>query len=177
MVSSSEESYCLPLRMEALTPQIRPMTSADKPAIMRILEATPQFKPAEVVVAEEVLDSYLKDPMGSGYHVLVAEDDSSIVGYVCYGSTPMTEGTWDIYWLAVASEKQGQGIGKALLTSAEDKIKEAQGRLSIIETSSRPEYERTRRFHRLQGYDLVGYIRDFYAPGDHRLIFQKRLLR
>jgi len=158
-----------------LKPQIRPMTSADKPAVMRILEATPQFNPAEVVVAEEVLDGYLKDSIESGYHVLVAEVDSSVVGYICYGPTPMTEGTWDIYWLAVAPEKQGQGIGKALLTFAENKIKETQGRLAIIETSSRPEYERTRRFHRLQGYDLVGYIRDFYAPGDHRLIFQKRL--
>jgi ribosomal protein S18 acetylase RimI-like enzyme len=151
------------------------MTSRDKPAIMQILQATPEFKPDEVVVAEEILDSYLSDPSGSGYHVLVAEVGSSVVGYICYGSTPLTEGTWDMYWLAVAANEQRRGIGRALLALAEGKIKEAQGRLAIIETSSKPEYEKTRRFHYSQGYQVVGRISDFYAPGDDKLIFQKRL--
>lgn len=128
-------------------------------------------------MAEEVLDSYLSDPLGSGYHVLVAEVDSFIVGYVCYGPTPLTEGTWDIYWMAVAPKQQGQGIGAALLSSAEAEIKEAQGRLAIIETSSRPQYEKTRRFHHRQGYEVVGHIPDFYAPGDGKLIFLKKLSR
>ena len=157
-----------------MKPQIRPMTSADKPAVMRILEATPQFNPAEVTVAEELLDSYL-NPLELGYNIFVAEVDSSVVGYICYGPTPMTQGTWDMYWLAVAPDKQGQGFGGTLLTFAENKIKEDHGRLAIIETSSKPEYERTRRFHQSHGYDLVCRIPDFYAPGDDKLIFQKRL--
>ena len=155
--------------------KIRPMTREDKPAIMQILCDTPEFKPAEVCVAEEVIDSYLKDPSGSGYHVLVMEITSSVAGYVCYGPTPLTEGTWDVYWLAVTPELQGRGLGSALLASAEDKIGNAGGRLTIIETSSKPEYEKTRRFHRSQGYELAGRIADFYAPGDARLIFKKRL--
>lgn len=158
-----------------MRPKIRPMTKQDKSAIMPILRATPQFKPSEVAVAEGVIDSYLRDPMGSGYHVLVAEVDSSVVGYICYGPTPMTERTWDIYWLAVAPDEQSRGIGRTLLTIAEDKIKEANGRLALIETSSRPDYERTRRFHLLQGYELVCCIPDFYAPGDDKLVFRKRL--
>jgi len=156
---------------------IRPMTGGDKPAILQILKATPQFKPAEVIVAEEVLDTYLSDNLGAGYHVLVAEVDSSVVGYICYGPTPMTEGTWDIYWIAVAPEEQGRGIGTSLLACAEAKIKEAKGRLALIETSSKPDYERTRRFHRSQGYKLVGRVPDFYAPGDHKLILRKKLDR
>lgn len=151
------------------------MTGEDKPAIMQILRDTPEFKPAEVVVAEEVIDSYLYAPSSSGYHALVAEVVSSVVGYICYGPAPLTEGTWDIYWLAVAPKEQGRGIGRALVAFAEGKIKETQGRLAIIETSSKPEYERTRRFHHSQGYELVCRIADFYAPGDDKLVFQKRL--
>jgi GNAT superfamily N-acetyltransferase len=158
-----------------MKPKIRPMAGEDKPAIMRILRAVPEFMPAEVVVAEEVIDSYLHDPSGSGYHVLVAEVESSVTGYICYGPTPLTEGTWDIYWMATAPERQGQGIGKALIASAEGKIKQARGRLSIIETSSKPEYERSRGFHYSRGYELVCKIADFYAPGDDKLILQKRL--
>src|SRR4030042_1623160 len=117
--------------------KVRPMTSKDKPPVMKMLRDIPGFKPAEVDVAEEVLDSYLGDSTRSGYHVFVAEVGSSLAGYICYGPTPLTEGTWDIYWLAVAPDKQSQGIGKTLLNFAEGNIKETKGRLSIIETSSK----------------------------------------
>ena len=142
---------------------------------MQILYNTPEFKPYEVVVAEEVIDSYLKDPPGSGYSVLVAESDSDIMGYVCYGPTPCTDGTWDMYWEAVAREKRGQGIGSALTKAAEAAVRKAQGRLIIIETSSTPMYEKTRRFHLNRGYEVIGRIPDFYTPGDDKLILQKRL--
>ena len=155
--------------------EIRPMSSQDKPAIMQILRATPEFKPTEVTVAEEVCDSYLKDPSGSGYFIFAAEVDLSVVGYICHGPTPLTEGTWDIYWIAVAPRHQGCGVGSTLLAFSEGKIKEAQGRLALIETSSKAEYERTRRFYYSQGYELVCRIPDFYAPGDDKLILQKRL--
>ena len=158
-----------------MKPKIRPMTGDDKPAVIQTLRNIPEFTPADVGVAEEVLDSYLHDSALSGYHVFVTEVGSSIAGYICYGPTPLTEGTWDIYWLAVAPERQSQGIGKALLAFAEDNIKETKGRMTLIETSSKPEYEATRRFHLAQGYELACRITDFYAPGDDKLVFQKRL--
>jgi ribosomal protein S18 acetylase RimI-like enzyme len=127
------------------------------------------------VVAEEVIDGYLRDHRGSGYYVLVAEDGSDIVGYICYGPTPMTNGTWDMYWEAVAREKRGQGIGSALMKAAERAIRKAKGRLAIIETSSMPAYEKTRRFHLRNGYNEVARIPDFYSSGDDKLILQKRL--
>jgi len=128
-----------------------------------------------VVVAEEVIDSYLRDPEGSGYYTLVAEVASSVVGYISYGPTPLTDGTWDLYWQAVDQEKRRQGIGSALMEAAEEEIRKAQGRLAIIETSSTPAYEKTRRFHIGHGYEVIGCIPDFYAPGDDKLILQKRL--
>jgi ribosomal protein S18 acetylase RimI-like enzyme len=128
-----------------------------------------------VAVAEEVIDSYLKNSLGSGYHILVAEVDSTVTGYICYGPTPLTEGTWDIYWEAVARERQDRGIGSALTESAEKEIVRAKGRLAIIETSSTPAYEKTRHFHLSHGYEIVARIPDFYAPGDDKLILQKQL--
>ena len=142
---------------------------------MKILQNTPEFKPSEVVVAEEVIDSYLTAPGGSGYYVLVAEVASSVAGYICYGPTPLTDGTWDIYWAAVAREKRGQSIGGALWKAAEGEIRKAQGRLVIIETSSTQAYEKTLRFHIGQGYEVIARLPDFYTPGDDKLILQKRL--
>lgn len=158
-----------------MKPNIRQMTAVDKPAIMQLLNRIPEFEPDEIVVAEEVIDSFLRDPTGSGYYTLVAEIGSTAVGYICYGSTPLTRGTWDIYWMAVEPKEQAKGIGKVLIAAAESDIKKHKARLIIIETSSKPEYEKTRRFHIARGYELVCHIADFYAPGDDKLIFQKRL--
>lgn len=154
---------------------IRAMTRQDKPVIMQILGNTPEFKPSEVVVAEEVIDCYLGDPLRSGYFTLVAEAGRVITGYICFGPTPLTEGTWDIYWMAVAPDTRRQGIGSALMQAAEKGIREAGGRLAIIETSSTPGYENTRRFHGKHGYETVACVPDFYSPGDDRLIMEKRL--
>ena len=142
---------------------------------MKILRITPEFKLSEIVIAEEVIDDCLKDPVNSGYYILVAEDGSGVVGYISYGPTPLTEGTWDLYWEAVAQEKRGQGIGSALMQAAEKEIRKAKGRLALIETSSTPMYENTRRFHLGLGYEIIARIPDFYSPGDDKLILQKQL--
>ena len=155
--------------------KIRQMLPKDRPALMEILQNTPEFNASDLEVAEEVIDSYLHDAKGSGYYVLVAKAGSTVAGYICYGPTPLTDGTWDLYWQAVAREKRGQGIGGALMEAAEREIMQAKGRLAIIETSSTPAYENTVRFHLGQGYEIIGRIPDFYAPGDDKLILQKRL--
>ncbi|HJX12801.1 MAG TPA: GNAT family N-acetyltransferase [Dehalococcoidales bacterium] len=158
-----------------MTVIIRPMSAADKPAVMQILLNTPEFKPFEVAVAEEVIDGCLADPAGSGYYTLVAVEDASVRGYITYGPTPLTEGTWDIYWEAVDREKRGRGTGRALMEAAEADIRQASGRLIVIETSSTPLYEGTLRFHLACGYGEIARIPDFYSPGDDKLLLQKRL--
>lgn len=154
---------------------IRPMTSRDKPEIMRILKATPEFRPDEVVVAEELIDIYFNNPVTSGYNMMVAEVDSAVAGYICYGPSPLTDGTWDVYWLAVDPGSQRRGIGKSLTLYAEEAIGKAGGRLIIIETSSQPSYERTRRFYDAQGYTVICRIPDYYAVGDDQVLYWKRL--
>jgi ribosomal protein S18 acetylase RimI-like enzyme len=154
--------------------KIRPMTSRDKSSIMRILQKTPEFTPAEVVLADEVIDSYLFNPTESGYFILAAETEPTVAGYVCYGPTPITEGTWDIYWIAVDHDIQGQGIGRKLMEAAEQKIRQAKGRLILVETSSKPGYEKTNLFYQRLGYREACRIIDFYAIGDDQIIYEKR---
>lgn len=158
-----------------LKTKIRPFAARDKRPLMKLLEDTPEFSPADLAVAEEVCDCYLKESTRSGYHIFVLDKDSQIQGYICYGPTPITEGTWDIYWIAVSREARGRGLGKSLLHFAEGRIIKAEGRLILIETSSRADYERTRNFYLSQGYEMISRIPDFYAPGDDRLVLWKRL--
>jgi ribosomal protein S18 acetylase RimI-like enzyme len=151
------------------------MSPADKTALMKILENTPEFKPYEVVVAEEVIDGYLEAPETSGYNILIAEVDKDVAGYIAFGPTPCTVGTWDVFWIAVDRSRRGHGIGKALDENVDEQIRQADGRIVMIETSSTPLYDNTRNFYLGRGYQIVGRIPDFYAPGDDMIIMQKRL--
>lgn len=153
----------------------RPVAAGDKPAIMEILGGVREFTPEEVAVAEELLDASLEAPSASGYLVFVAEVNGVVTGYICYGRAPLTRGTWDIYWIAVAPGGQGQGVGRALMSFAERRIKTSGGRLVLVETAGRPDYARTRRFYQSLGYREAGRIADFYSPGDDKLILEKRL--
>jgi GNAT superfamily N-acetyltransferase len=151
------------------------MSAADKSAVTAILHGTPEFLPGEVAVAGELIDAYLEDPEGSGYYTVVAEADEQVAGYACYGPTPLTEGTWDLYWIAVEHHQQGQGIGRALMKYVEERVKEKRGRMLLIETSSKPDYKKTRDFYISIGYQVICVIPDFYAVGDDRVEFWKRL--
>jgi ribosomal protein S18 acetylase RimI-like enzyme len=162
------------LTFELVAMMIRPMTIEDKPSVTLILENTPEFILSEVALADEVVDAYLADPEDSGYFVLVAEIESKIAGYVCYGPTPITDGTWDIYWIAVDRNAQSQGVGRRLMNEAEEKIKQAKGRLVLVDTSSKPGYEKTNAFYRHIGYRESCRIKDFYAIGDDRITYEKR---
>ena len=157
------------------TTSIRPLTVKEKSAVMRILQTTPEFLPPEVIIAEELIDAFLEDTETSGYYIHIAELDGEIAGYICYGNTPLTEATWDIYWVAVAHDKQGFGIGRILMKHAEDDIKKMHGKLIMVETSGKPEYNKTRRFYDTLHYQRVCQIPDYYAPGDDLVLFSKRL--
>ena len=161
--------------MVTMVPIVRPMAAADKAAVMHMLRHTPEFKPVEVEVAEELMDAYLKDGVKSGYLVVVATIDSRVTGYACYGPTPITESTWDVYWMAVERGSQGQGIGGVLLAAVEADIAHSGGHLIVIETSSKASYTRAQRFYSSQGYEMHNRIVDFYEPGDDKLTYLKRV--
>jgi ribosomal protein S18 acetylase RimI-like enzyme len=96
-----------------------------------------------------------------------------LLGYAAFGPTPVTEGTWDLYWIAVAKEAHGKGVGSALLAAVEAKMAASKGRMLLIETSSRTDYEATRGFYAARGYAEQARIRDFYAVDDDRVMLTK----
>ncbi|HOP61149.1 MAG TPA: GNAT family N-acetyltransferase [Candidatus Saccharicenans sp.] len=155
---------------------VRPLTSVDRERVMEIIRATRFFLPEEIKVAEELIDIYLNQPDQKDYQIVVAEDENrKVVGYMTYGPTPLTAGTWDLYWIAVSPEVQGRGYGQLLVRYLEKEVKKSKGRLVIIETSSQPKYLPTRKFYEKLGYREMARIPDFYRPGDDRVIFGKYL--
>jgi len=140
-----------------------------------MLRRIEQFKPDEVSVAEELIDAAIADPQGSGYACIVAAEGDSIVGYVCFGPTPMTDATFDLYWIAVSPDAQGRGLGKQLYAACEAEVRRLGGRQVRIETSSQELYAATGGFYARLGFDVAGRLANFYAVGDDLLIFYRAI--
>lgn len=155
---------------------VRPMAPADKPAVMDLIKATGMFTPGEIEVAEELIDAYLLKPGQKDYHVVIVETrDGGVGGYMTWGPTPLTEGAYDLYWMAVSPKEQGRGLGKELVRWLEQTVARLKGRLILIETAGQPKYHRTREFYLGLDYKEVARVPDFYRPGDDRIIYTKKI--
>lgn len=174
--------------------RIGPLSPAHRQRIAAILDATGVFRSEEVDVALELFDeTFPRDarphtgaataaasrndapPTDSTYVFLGAfTPEDELVGYACYGPTPDTDRTYDLYWIAVDPTVQGTGGGTRLLTEVERRLEGLNARMLVVETSSRPDYAPSRAFYERRGYAETARIREFYAPGDDRVIFTKR---
>lgn len=152
--------------------ELRP---TDTEEVRALVAATGMFRPNEIAVAAELVDDRLRLGAASGYKFVLAEESGRLVGYACFGPITVTLHGYDLYWIVVSPEYQGQGIGRRLLAEAEARIRAAGGRQIYIETSGQGGYEPTRQFYRRCGYELVATIADFYAPGDDKLIYVRRM--
>jgi ribosomal protein S18 acetylase RimI-like enzyme len=153
---------------------IRPATSSDRERLRAILIATARFTPQEVGWAMELVDLALAGR--EDYLAFVVEEPGGTVhGYALYGPTPMTEGVYDLYWIAVDPTQQGRGFGQLLLKFVENEVRRRAGRMLLIETSSKRSYAPTIRFYQRAGYHEISRIKDFYRIEDDKVVFCKVL--
>lgn len=164
------------VRLAALRPDHR----SDLELIVR---ATGVFSEEETGVALELFDeavvgfrSAADSSPPADYEFVGAFADDRLIGYACFGLTPATDRTYDLYWIAVHPDAQRLGAGAALMSEVERRLEERRARLVVVETSSREDYAPTRRFYQKRGYEENARLRDFYAAGDDRVILTKRLV-
>jgi D-alanine-D-alanine ligase-like ATP-grasp enzyme/ribosomal protein S18 acetylase RimI-like enzyme len=151
------------------------LTAQDPDAIAALVAATGFFHDDEVLIAKELAQERLHKGGASGYEFVMVEQHGRLVGYSCFGPIPCTATSFDLYWIAVHPDLQGQGMGRILQTETERCIRTMGGTRVYAETSSRPQYASTRAFYERTGYHLAEMLADFYAPGDGRATFLKVL--
>jgi GNAT superfamily N-acetyltransferase len=153
-------------------PALRPLTAADRDRLEEITRAVRVFRDDEIPVALEVFDAAVAG--SPDYTALGAVLDGQLVGWICWGPTPCTLGTYDLYWMAVDPAVHSTGIGTALVREMEGRLA-GSARLIVVETAGRPDYRPTRAFYEARGYRRSAVIRDFYAPGDDQIVYVKTL--
>jgi ribosomal protein S18 acetylase RimI-like enzyme len=144
---------------------------AHRERLREILDATAVFRADEIEIALQLFD----DAVNGDYEFLGGFEGDDLVAYACFGATPGTDRTFDLYWIAVHPSAQHHGSGSRLLAEVEKRLHARGARLLVVETSSRAEYDGTRRFYSARGYHEVARMRDYYAPCDDRVIYTKSL--
>jgi ribosomal protein S18 acetylase RimI-like enzyme len=158
-----------------VSPRLRHLSAADRGRIEEITRAVGLFRPDEIPVALEVFDEAVRaGPRPEPYSALGADVDGRLAGWICWGPTPCTLGTYDLYWMAVDPALQGAGVGTALVLEMERRLT-GLARLIVVETAGRADYAATRRFYQGRGYRETAIIRDFYAPGDDQVVYVKEV--
>ena len=165
--------------------RLGPLRPRDRATLEDLLVATEAFTAEEVTVALALFDESVRPDAGEppagtaasirDYELLGSFEDERLTGYACFGPTPSTDGTFDLYWLAVHPAAQRTGMGGALVRAVEEALAARGARLLVVETSSRPDYARTRAFYARSGYVEAARVRDFYAPADDRIMLTTRL--
>lgn len=155
---------------------IRSVQQRDRDQIHALLVETGVFKTEEIDVAMELVDIVLEKPNQQDYEMYCCVDGAdAVVGFLCIGPTPITKGTFDLYWIAVKPGVQRHGVGKRLLSFGEEFARSKNGRLLVAETSSQPSYASSRAFYLRNGFTEVASIADYYDVGDDLIIYVKQL--
>ena len=119
-----------------------------------------------------MLPDLLSDPEARWLSIA---EGGRIVGAAYLSLERMSEDVWNLWFIGLARAVRGRGGGSALLAAAERTAKGEGGRLLLVETSSGEALEGARAFYAARGYDREGAIRDYYAPGEDKVIFRKGL--
>jgi len=141
--------------------------------VRSLVASTGFFNAAEVDVAADLVTERLSKGIRSGYHFILAERGSGLVAYACYGPIEGTQGSFDLFWIAVAPEEQGKGLGPQVLARAETAMRKAGAKRIYVDTSSSDRYAPTRGFYQRMGFEEEARLPDFYAPGDSKVIYVK----
>lgn len=152
-------------------------TPADQGAVGRLVRATGFFNEEEIAIAEELVATRLASGEASGYFFVFLESDDALLGYTCFGPVPATEDSWDLYWIAVDPSAARRGVGRELMAATEARIIERGGGRLWLDTAGRAQYAPTHKFYEAVGFERVAELPDYYAPGDAKVVYGKRLER
>jgi len=151
---------------------IRPIAPDDTTALIALVEAI-GFEPHETEELALMLADYFDGE--NSQDIWLTDDDGGLVGVAYVAPERMTQGTWNLYLIAVCPDRQQQGRGTALLTHVEQMLAQRGERVLLVETSGLESFEYVRSFYRKSGYDEEARIREFYKAGEDKIVFRKTL--
>lgn len=143
--------------------------------VLEIVESTKFFYDHEVEIAAELVADRLSHGESTGYYFVFAEVDGVTAAYSCFGPITMSQTSFDLYWIATHNDFRGKGIGRQLLEETYKHARTMGCKIIIAETSGLDHYAPTRAFYISNKFELEARLKDFYAEGDDKLFYTKRI--
>lgn len=165
---------------------------SDVEAVRALVAETGVFNAEEVLIAVELVEETLAKGKASGYEFVFADHgpgqpldrfpvspspdiENSLLGYTCYGHISGTQSSYDLYWIAVSPSHRRDGIGTQLMQESERLACKAGATRMYLDTSGQEMYTPTRAFYERLGYEKAAVLKDFFAPGDDKVIYLRKL--
>lgn len=150
---------------------MRPMARRDLDEVLRLirLHDSDDYRAAREGFERADFDA---DPRWAAHVVLEDPDERRVVGVSGYYNEDLEVD--DVFWLSwtyVNPYFRGKGYGKLLLRWVIDTLPGYGGRKLYLSTSSLPKYEGAIRFYESFGFRIEGLLRDYFQPGEDKLIF------
>ena len=149
---------------------IRPSVAADIPGLKHIIDENELFPSA---MLDDMIAPYLSDPASTDMWLTDMDQSPRAIAYCA--PERMTEGTWNLYLIAVHPDVHGKGVGTAMLHHLEELLTARGERVLLVETSGLDSFARTRQFYLKANYEQEARIRDFYQAGEDKIVFRKAL--
>ncbi len=153
---------------------IRRATPGDTEALVELVVAAGMFSVDESWLVEGLMTDYFDSNEGEGHFCVVDDGDGPLGVAYCQPKTA-ADRVWDLTMIAVRPARQGQVRGTAIMRHVEDSPRARDARLLLVETSSLPQYDRTREFYIKCGYEKEARVRDYWEAGDDLVLFRKAL--
>lgn len=151
---------------------IRLTTPSDTDALITVALSSSLFEPHQIDELRGMLAAYFSAPPETS-EIWVMDDDHGGAGVAYAAPERMTDGTWNLYLIAIHADHQRQGRGTALLNYVERLLAGRGQRLLLVETSGTKDFDYVRTFYRNNGFDEEARIRDFYADRIDKIVFRK----
>ncbi|WP_282935898.1 GNAT family N-acetyltransferase [Paenibacillus sp. RC67] len=155
---------------------IRFFQQSDSAQVQTIMsEHTLQFPKFVVRQYPGRWDAFLTsmDLSKNGYYVAF-DTDGALLGHAGYLFNELM-GLYEIVGVVVRIDRQGQGIGKAMLETICLAIAEFGEKQVVLFTLGHSGNEATIAFYQHNGYEMINVEHDFYRTDFHRVTFTKQL--
>lgn len=163
--------FCGPTQKDEIQKKIEPTKRKNMAALQAVIEGTELF-PSDML--PQMLDGFLLGADNPDIW-LTCHLDGRVVGFCHAIPETLADGVWNMLAIAVLPKAQGHGCGQALMQYLEANFRAYKQRVLIADTSGTEAFAQTRAFYRKNGYTEEACIRDFWAVGDDKIVFWKKL--
>lgn len=151
--------------------KIRPVSKSDIDGLKKVVDSSELF-PSEYL--DEMISDYFDNPDTQDFWFTYIDNNTQVaIGYCV--PEKLTDGTYNLLAIGVSQDTQRKGIASQMMNYIEQRLKQKDGRILIVETSSDEAQIGARNFYSKMGYTQAAVIQDFWKDGEDKIVFWKKL--